>query len=417
MKKSNILLFLGSLIYPIYFFPFMISSILKSERIGYLLFSFCLACLAYTMIPYDTMDITRYYEIFNEFQQAEFAEIFEYGRNVDLIFFIYSWLLLNIGFTKEFIPFSTTFIAYSLIFSSFFYITHFYYYNSQKKNNSLIFLNMLGFILLFSQIRFMDAASGLRNALAISIFVYAFSKWFISEKKLVLFTLFSIVAILVHASILIVIITLFLSYFISNRSILKFTLVISYLLLITGITEIIFYSGISILEPLLREYNLYYPSYFDPDGVWGAGYFEDANLNTIIFEKYIKPFPLYIAGLYFIIEKNFIHKVFSNFLISFFILIACVSISRTLFDRLGSIFVILFIFFLMIELSCKKLSLLKQIFLLFFISSLMIMNIGSVYKYRDVYIKSWTKMFVIPMPALFLDSIEPDQYIIRNSGE
>ncbi|QLB20573.1 hypothetical protein A6B43_03030 [Vespertiliibacter pulmonis] len=366
------------------------------------------------MIPYDTMDIVRHYDMFLTFKDIPVSDVYEYGRNVDYIFSLYSWLIINIGLPKEFIPFSTTFFSYILYFLSFYKIIN-TFFNKDISSISFKLLTVIGFFLLINEIKFMDTANGLRNACAFSLFTYAMSNYVIRGGK-IYFLCLSAFSICIHASAALLLLPFLVSLILKGR-VPKGIILISYLILIIGASGL-FYSIIELLEPILRSNNLYYPSYFDPDGVWGAGYYENANLNTIVFEKYIKPLPYYVAGIYFIFVNKYASKKMASFLIVLFFCIACLSVSRTIFDRLNNIFVILFILFLVMELCQKKFTILKKIFIFIFISSSIFMSLGSLYKYRDIYWPSWNKILYTPLPVLFLtNEILPDNYIIRNSGE
>ncbi|MCU9998455.1 EpsG family protein [[Pasteurella] aerogenes] len=423
MKKQKIIIFWGSMLYPIYFLPYLIRSIIKNELFGYILLAFFLGILAYLMIPYDTMDIVRYYDKFEIFKYTSFQEIFEYGRNVDHVIYIYIWSIANIGLPKEFIPFSITFVTYSLYFLSFYKVINFSFFLRKnlflysEKELSLGALLLIVFLMLINQIRFMDVASGLRNALAFSLFTYSFISYFLLNYRLLLFIFFSILAVSIHASVVILFIVLLLSIFVNNLSIFRKMLMLCYVVLLLGLADNIFYYVVYSLEPILREFNLYYPSYFDPDGVWGAGYYNDANMNTIIFEKYIKPLPLYLSGLYFILVNKYTNEKFSRFLIVLFIVVVLMSISRTIFDRLGNIYVVLFILFFTLEVFSKKIGQLKKLFLILFIGSLILMSFASVYKYRDIYWLSWKDVLFLPVPMLFFNEVDENKYIIRNGAE
>lgn len=414
MKKNNIIILLGSIVYPIYILPFMISAIINNNKFGYFSLSFFIAYLGYMMIPYDTMDIVRHYDMFLNFKDIPISDVYEYGRNVDYIFSLYSWFIINIGLPKEFIPFSTAFFSYTLYFLSFYKIIN-TFFDKDISSISFKLLTALGFFLLVNEIKFMDAANGLRNACAFSLFTYALSNYVI-RGGIIYFLCLSAFSICIHASASLLLLP-FLVSIIFRGKVSRGVVLISYLILIIGASGL-FYSIVEILEPILRSNNLYYPSYFDPNGIWGAGYYDNANLNTIIFEKYIKPLPYYIAGIYFLFFNKYTSKKMTNFLILLFFCIACLSVSRTIFDRLNNIFVILFILFLMMELCQKKLTSLKKIFIFVFVISSVFMSLGSLYKYRDIYWLSWSEILYIPLPVLFFtNEILPDNYIIRNSGE
>ena len=104
-------------------------------------------------------------------------------------------------------------------------------------------------------------------------------------------------------------------------------------LFVLGATDVIFYFAINKLEPYLREYGLYFPSYFDEDGVWGAGYYLTQNIKSLIFEKYIKLFLYMWQDCISSLFRNFKNQILSRYLFVLFIFITTISVSRTLLDR------------------------------------------------------------------------------------
>ena len=262
----------------------------------------------------------------------------------------------------------------------------------------------------------MDAASGLRNIFSFSIFSYALINY-IYTKKYFSLILLSLLAIGIHFSAFIALLIFLVSHFIRIGTFSKGIYVVCYFLFVLGATDVIFYFAINKLEPYLREYGLYFPSYFDEDGVWGAGYYLTQNIKSLIFEKYIKTFPLYVAGLYFILFRNFKNTILSKYLFILFIFITMISVSRTLLDRFNWFFVILFIYFLMIEVINRRISNMKKVFIFIFSFSLITMDLGSIYKYRDIFGRSWGDLLYTPFIFKYDNHIEPYQYIIRNSGE
>lgn len=269
VSGNKLIIFIGSLFYPIYFLPLAFQYVIKNEKFGYFMISLFMGMLAYTMIPYDTMDIVRHYEKFELFSSISFDELFLEGRLVDYIFNVYAWAIINIGLSKEFVPLSVTFISYYFYLIAFKIIIDREFASSQSLYVSYKYIVFLGFFLIINEIRFMDAASGLRNIFSFSMFSYALINY-IYTKKYFSLILLSLLAIGIHFSAFIALLIFLVSHFIRIGTFSKVIYVVCYFLFVLGATDIIFYFAINKLEPYLREYGLYFPSYFDEDGVWGA---------------------------------------------------------------------------------------------------------------------------------------------------
>lgn len=415
IKKATI--FFGSLLYPVYTLPFIISSMFRNERFGYLMFSLFMGYLAYLMVPYDTMDITRHYETFQLLSSSSFSEIGQLGRSFDYAFYVYVWSMAHLGLPKEFIPFSVIFLIYSFYFLALKKVLDNTPARDVEKKHllSVRALTILGVFLLFNEIRFVGNASGLRNPLAFSMFIYAIFELLYSKRRIKFLSL-SIVATFIHISVLPVIIIFLATKWIRTLRLNRWLLIIAYVILLTGTAGILFSLIIKGLEPILRQFGLYFHAYMDVDGAWGLGFYEDKNIRTIVFEKILKPLPLYLAGGYFLVVTKYIQKDLARFLLLFFVFIALVSISRTMLDRYSVLFVMLFIYFLIIELQYKTLTSIKKLFLVGFVSALLLVDIGGLYKYRDIYWRSWGKALIMPMPIMLLERVEPNEYIIRHGG-
>ena len=217
--------------------------------------SLFMGMLAYTMIPYDTMDIVRHYEKFELFSSISFDELFLEGRLVDYIFNIYAWAIIKVGLSKEFVPLSVTFISYYLYLVTFKIIIDREFSSSSSPHVSHKFIVLLGFFLIINEIRFMDAASGLRNIFSFSIFSYALISY-IYTKKYFSLILLSLLAIGIHFSAFIALLIFLVSHFIRISTFSKGIYVVCYFLFVLGATDVIFYFSINKLEPYLREYGL-----------------------------------------------------------------------------------------------------------------------------------------------------------------
>jgi hypothetical protein len=413
-KTLKPVIFFGSLLYPIYTLPWLIKSMVKNEYFGYLLFSLFMAYLAYLMIPYDTWDLTRHYETFNKLSTISFDRVFDMSRIFNYILNLYMWSVAQVGLSKEFVPFSFIFMVYVLYFLTFKKIVEYSSFSISEFFLSYKWFMLLGIFFIFNEIRFMGTASGLRNSLAFAIFIFAIMGYYLNHN--IFFTFILIVfSIFLHFSVVPLAIIFFLSNTIVIKKFNRVLFLASFFLIISGMAGELFYTIIEFFKPLLQAIGLYFPSYMDPNGEWGSRFYEGKNIKTIILEYFIKPFPFYLAGFYLFFVHEITWSKLQNYLYVLFVFIALVSVSRTLFDRYSYFFVLLFIFLFLEELKSKPLTNFKRLFIAFFIASLLLMDFGGLVKYRDVYVKSWIKIFYIPAPYMVLYDISEKDYIKRES--
>ena len=413
-KVFNPLVFFGFLLYPIYTLPWIIKSMVKNEYFGYLLFSLFMAYLAYLTIPYDTWDLTRHYETFKVIATIPFDNVFQESRVFNYIFNLYMWSIAQLGFPKEFVPFSFIFMVYILYFLSLKKIVE---YSTFSKNNfslSYKWFIFLGIFLLFNEIRFVGTVSGLRNGLAFSIFIFAIIGYY-ENNRFFSTLLLVIFASTLHIAVVPIAIIFFLSNVIKIQSFNRVLFLASFLLIISGLAGQIFYTIIEILKPTLQANGLYFPAYMSPDGVWGSGFYESRNMKTMILEKVIKPLPFYLAGFYLFFVREIAWIKLQNYLYMLFVFIALSSVSRTLFDRYSYFFVLLFIFLFLEDIKSKGLTSFKKIFIGFLVMAMLLMDFGGLIKYRDVYVKSWLKILYMPAPYMVLYDVSEKDYIKRES--
>jgi len=408
------MIFFGTLLYPIYTLPWVIKSMVKNEYFGYLLFSLFMAYLAYLMIPYDTWDLTRHYSTFKELSGLSFDKVFDVSRVFNYVLNLYMWFISEIGFSKEFVPFSFIFIVYIAYFLILKKVVEYSSFSKSKFFLSYKWFMLLAIFLIFNEIRFMDTASGLRNGLAFAIFIFAIMGYYLNHRIVSTFILI-IFSILLHLAVAPLAILFFLSNIVQIRSFNRVLFLGAFLLIVSGMAGEIFYKIIELFKPILQANGLYFPAYMSPDGAWGSGFYEDRNIKTIILEKFIKPLPFYLAGFYLFFVRETTWSKIQNYLYILFVFIALASVSRTLFDRYSYFFVLLFIFLFLVELKTKPLTFFKKIFIAFFIGSMLLVDFGGFVKYRDVYVKSWLKILYVPAPYMVLYDISEKDYIKRES--
>jgi hypothetical protein len=407
------LIIVSFFIYPLYTIPFLIKHILLGEKWSYFLFSFFLGVLAYLLIPYDTWDITRHYLDFIEIKEMSFQEVFSLGGS-HLFLNIIMWHVNAIGLPKETVPLLFTAITYSIHSTILLYIYN--DYSSKHRGISKQTYFLLFSFVLFNVIRFSWLADGLRNPSAFSVSLLGIY-FILSKGKTIKGVLTLFIATFIHPSSALIILIVFITKGKISNLLLRILFVISLILIVTNFSEIAFYSIVDKIRPFLVYMGIADQSYFSSEGHWGAGFWSSFNFKTYVLEKFIKPMPFYIAGIYLLVVKNSVVPKYRRFIYLLFFIISVISISRTLFDRYVYFAILFFITMLMIEYRIQPFNRFKKIFLIFFISSLLLADLANIYKYRDTWIPSWHKIIYLPMPILLLENIEPDEYIIRHAND
>jgi hypothetical protein len=412
-KFYKSVVFLGGILYPFYTLPWTIKSMLKNEFLGYILFSFFMGLLAYTMIPYDTFDLTRHYALIEKVYLWDIDDIFLNVRFDYYFLALYAWITHQIGLPKEAVPFSYIFMIFMLLFGSLRMV-----YRYLKEQNifiqNQIWFSGLALFLIINEFRLVGGASGLRNELAFVLLLYGILRYFLT-KRIGITAFIFVLSPFVHLSSIVVIFLFLVAILFQIGNIGRVVFVVSLLILFAGISSDIFFYIVGKLELFLRANGLYFHAYMNPDSAWGANYFAGRNIKTIILEKYIKPAPFFLSALYLLkVKKASLPKI-QNFLYLLFIFIVIVSVSRTMLDRFSYFFVLFFIYFLLLEIGLKGISKFKKWFLSLLILSLLLADFGGLVKYRDVITASWTQFLWKPAPLIFLESVEPYQYIHRES--
>jgi hypothetical protein len=383
----------------------------KNDKIGYFLFSLSMAYSAYLMIPYFDFDLTRHYDDFVRISTVEFDEIFEVDPRPKHYFFnVYMWFIHQIGLSKQFVPFFITFAKYMFLFLSFRKILTAYPPNDiagmfPKKYYMIAFL-----ILLIGTIQFVRDVSGLRNNLAFAVFIYGVLVYYLDRKFLLSFILF-VLAAGIHLSLIPLIAFLYISSFLKENKVLRIVFVVSIIVLLTGLADNLFFGIIKFFKPFLQAHGLYFSYYMSPNGKWGAGYFADKGLATLLLEKYIRPGAFYLAGVYLLVVPRLTFKKIKTFLYVAFIFIVIVSVSRTMLDRYSYFFKFLFLFVLMSEYATKPITQFKKYFFILLIGIVLSTKMISVYRYGAVYIDSWKETLYVPAPIMMLRGLESNMYI------
>ena len=405
------LLVLGTLLYPIYALPWIFKSMAKNEYLGYILFSLSMGYSAYLMIPYFDFDLTRHYQDFEVMSSVDFDQIFTVDPRVKHYFFnIYLWSVNQLGLSKQFVPFSMTFMKYLLLFMVLRKVIKAYATEDTSNALSHKWIMIIFLVLIIGTVQYVRDVSGLRNNFAFVIFIYAIVKYYIDRTYILTFILLFF-AILIHLSIIPLALIFYISNIFKYKKIARLLFVISILLLFSGTADNVFFGLIDLFKPFLKANGLYISYYMDPDGKWGAGYFADKSMTTLILEKYFRPLAFYFAALYLFIVKDLTFEKIKMFLYLTFIFIVMVSVSRTMLDRYSYFFKFLFIFVLVAEYTSSPLTQFKRYFLIILIAIVLTVKGVSIYRYGAVYIHSWKETLYVPAPLMMLRDIEPKMYV------
>ena len=195
MSYVVILLFLlAPMISSLLIFTGMVIDV-KKRKTYCILLTIVISIIAYNLIPNSSMDLYRYYGVIDYYKTLDFTQFVEnfvslYEPLSDILFFIIA--KINI---PNLLPFLSTFVFYSLFFK-----IVFKEFDKYETNPFTQFIIIYG---VFCLNLFIDIISGVRFALGLMVFVYAFYNEFMDKgKKSVSYFLYAI-SVLIHASMII----------------------------------------------------------------------------------------------------------------------------------------------------------------------------------------------------------------------
>ncbi len=244
LRRNDILSFIIFIINPILTIIYSLAIIGYKDKFLKFLLCLSLAMFAYRFTPYDSMDLRRYYDIYNNVASLKLDEITTYYKyNIPIIFFIKFLTILNIN--KEFLPFISVFVAYFYAFSALSII-----YNNGNYNKY-----RWAFVCLFFTIQLLASISGLRNGMATSLFFYGLVNYFYGTKKKAY--LYFLISSFLHSYILLALVFIFVNKLISgffSMSLLKMSLIVAVFISYSGLSFFIITYGIDFLPHNISAY-------------------------------------------------------------------------------------------------------------------------------------------------------------------
>lgn len=382
------LIFLLALLYPLYALPFSINESIKrnSSYLPIISFSLAFGALAFVVEPPYGFDLAHHYNRIDSLRGLEFSDVLQKSNTGYLLFDSYAWFINTIGFPKEFFPASIVFTSYLLIFSVFRNLKLNYLINIKK--SILLFV----FIMFWQAIDFTFLSSGLRNMFAYTIVFYAIYR-LISYNNTILFSILSTVAFFIHPAALIPVALVIPSKFLSQYSRFGKSLVILSILLMLTSKYIV--KLVIVLATFFENTSFYSPTYVDSDNKWGAGAIYARNINGIVGEFVLARLAGYIAILYLLFKKPKVNNILYFLLCNISLLLGMFFLYFTLYQRLYSLFILLFGLFITLEYYQYR-DKFHRYFFIAFTCALIVHSIYHLYRYSD-YIFSAKEVLYKPL--------------------
>lgn len=385
------LVFLFSLIMPLYALPFTVIELLKknANKLSVISFALVFATIVYAATPPFGWDITKHWAHMESLKGSSLNSIINGANSGYLLLDSYIWLLNKLGLPKEFLPASVVFIGYFIKISIFQKLKSDCLYNS---NIQTIFLTLLLFWL---PINFFGIASGMRGELGIITLLYATYKLFLS-KEIFKFIFLSIISFLIHPFLIAPIILILISYYLSFLTKYGRTIVIASIALIfsSKIVNII----INYIIGIVSQFSFFSQTYFDTEGKFGAATSEHLNANGIFATLVIPRIPTIVGILYLLAFK-------ANRKNPLYLLLCLMSLYLgiffsfyTLYSRMAAIFIHLFGIFIIVQ-YVKDKSKRNKYFLIGFVLSLTVYCLLNIYSAKN-YVS--TTLSVLYKPFLFI---------------
>ncbi|WP_277012815.1 EpsG family protein [Flavobacterium lindanitolerans] len=335
----NIMLFIVS---PFLAIPSIISGVIQRSKVSLFLIILIFGLVSYLYIPNYTDDKTRYFEVYEDFKNSSFAEMFSFFFITSQDFILQSlfYFASQIGIPSQFVFAIVTMITVSIIF----YI----YYKIIDKFPVSKSLGLLSLILIFFSFSYLDLLSGTRFMFATSFVLLAYYLGIIEKKKWAF--LFLIIAVFIHFSTLIFIPIFFLlKFFPAKHNFYKTIFITSFIFLVLPKTFVVSTFELLGLGGALQEKG---KVYLNEDDFITQGLTESDSTGGLII-YYFSILALFILYAYLIVthkRKN----IFRNITLVVAAAINVFYATPTIFFRYALVFKFFFSFLLIYEIYTYK---------------------------------------------------------------
>ena len=286
-----------------------------------IMFSMSMAFIAFSFEPSSSFDLYRLFEKASWLKDTSLANVLTiYSGNIEILFNLILYFLV-INFNIHFIPAFFTFIGYFLLV---WMICD--YCNKKNAKSYVCFFSIVFFFLSFNHILLI---SGIRNFIAIIIFVFLLYLEKINNKESLVTHLLYIPLIFLHKSMILFAI-IRLALLLNSKKNIKIAVIFSVIICILPNVLLAIFSNL-LPNSIFSSFFLSLNSYINSTRM----------TSTLIIISMILLYLLTIRMVYYNIKHNQLNK-FYEFIIIILILIAGVFRYYVLFDRLMFVCICLF---------------------------------------------------------------------------
>lgn len=386
------------IINPILTLPFVVIELLNRKPYALVLFSIFMGLLGFVLIPSESSDITRIYDIYNQLQYASFGQFLKFtGTQLDFLLYLYAWILGKIGLSRQFLQFTTLFVTYYLIFKV--------YFDWSAKVDLDKVVKFLFFIFILFFIPFLSTYSGMRNNTALAFFIYGvYCLHFKSSKSGYVFILLSLFT---HFMAIILVFLYLISKFVAvSTKKIRYIFLFSFLLLIIPGNPIISWlNTLSLGFDFLEQRQVSYLG----GSEWSGFFLSGMSLKGKVFFV-LTMLPYYWLLIYLVctVKDSFLRKyayilgVFTNILSA---------VPGTLYKRYCVALVFLGVLILFDEYKVRDWYESKRKYIYVFVILFIIMRFSDIFTMRYSVSKSYSRIYLYSVFNYFTKEFNRHDYI------
>jgi len=300
LKKTDLLHGIIFAISPFIAIPIIIFGVVNKSRFSLILLVLLFGVVSYIYIPNLSDDRARYFELYDNFKDGTFVQLFAYLMLTGQDFILQSifYFASQINLPPQFVFAFTTIVTVS-------FIMYIYKKITLVANSTTPQLRFIAIIFLCLAIPYIDLLSGTRFMFAASFVLMAFYKGLIERNKVAI--LFLLLAVCIHFSVFIFVLIFILLYFFPNKDKLyKFLFVLSFLFVLIPIDFFIsFFNSLSISGGLKMKIE----AYIGGDDFIKKGIEESYLQKIMFFLSLTWIFGIYLYTYFKIKSKSFFKNI------------------------------------------------------------------------------------------------------------
>lgn len=340
VKKSDLLNGILFGISPFIAIPTIFFGILNKSKFSLQLLILLFGVVSFIYIPNLSDDRSRYFELYDDFKDGTFLQLFAYLMLTGQDFILQSmfYLASQISLPAQYVFAFTTYVTISFILYIYRKITFSYSTSPQLRFIAIIFLCLA--------IPYIDLLSGTRYMFAVSFVLIAFYKGLIERKKIAF--LFLLLAVCIHFSVYVFFLIFIVLYLFPNKyKLYEILFIVSFLFVLIPID--FFMLGFNSLG-ISGGLELKIEAYLGGDDFVKKGLEESYLQKIIYFLSIIWIFGIYLYTHFKIKRKS----IFKNIVLFTAAIINIFFSVPTIFLRYSIILGFFFVILLIIELYINK---------------------------------------------------------------